>query len=124
MALFGKSKPTSQYDNLPFDVLLEKKVEIDTAIKRRGNNELDGFVSRFNALASSLGVSAGALFGFRDNSTERAPPTQKKKREMKPKYRNPANPEETWGGKGHAPQWLKTLIEAGRTKDEFLIGKD
>ena len=62
--MFGRKKPeprNPEYDDLPFEVLLTKKVEIDEAIKHRGSMELDGFVARFNALASSLGVTSRHL---------------------------------------------------------------
>jgi DNA-binding protein H-NS len=40
-----------------------------------------------------------------------------------PKYRNPANPAETWTGRGRAPRWLAAELAAGRKLDEFLIQK-
>jgi len=38
-----------------------------------------------------------------------------------PKYRNPANPSETWSGRGRQPRWLGALIQAGKAPSEFLI---
>jgi len=38
-----------------------------------------------------------------------------------PKYRNPANPEEVWSGRGMTPRWLATYLQEGKTKDDFLI---
>lgn len=40
---------------------------------------------------------------------------------LPPKYRNPADPTETWHGRGPRPEWLIELIDAGREKEEFLI---
>jgi DNA-binding protein H-NS len=37
------------------------------------------------------------------------------------KFRNPDNYSQTWTGRGLAPKWLKTLIEKGHDKNEFLI---
>lgn len=37
------------------------------------------------------------------------------------KYANPANPYETWTGRGLAPKWMKALTDQGHQKDEFLI---
>jgi hypothetical protein len=31
----------------------------------------------------------------------------------KPKYQDPAKPENTWAGKGKQPGWLKEKLEAG-----------
>lgn len=38
---------------------------------------------------------------------------------VEPKYRGPNG--ETWSGRGQMPQWLKALVAAGRSKDEFKI---
>ncbi|WP_426413263.1 H-NS family nucleoid-associated regulatory protein [Bradyrhizobium ganzhouense] len=38
-----------------------------------------------------------------------------------PKYRNPANPEETWSGRGKQPRWVAVALKAGHHIDEFLI---
>lgn len=41
----------------------------------------------------------------------------------KPKYQDPAKPENTWAGKGKQPGWLKEKLEAGASLDDFLIDK-
>ena len=38
-----------------------------------------------------------------------------------PKYRNPAQPSETWAGRGKQPRWLTAALN-GRTIEEFVIG--
>jgi DNA-binding protein H-NS len=38
-----------------------------------------------------------------------------------PKYRNPANPSETWAGRGKQPRWLTAQLTAGRKLDDFQI---
>lgn len=38
-----------------------------------------------------------------------------------PKYRNPANPKDTWTGRGRQPRWLAAEVAAGRKVEEFLI---
>lgn len=38
-----------------------------------------------------------------------------------PKYRDPANPFNTWAGKGKRPDWLRKYIEEGRSLLEFEI---
>jgi len=38
-----------------------------------------------------------------------------------PKYRNPANPTETWSGRGKQPRWLAAYTGNGRSVEEFLI---
>lgn len=40
---------------------------------------------------------------------------------IEPKYRDPANYENTWTGRGIAPLWLQRYEAIGRKRDEFLI---
>lgn len=37
------------------------------------------------------------------------------------KYRDPANPENTFVGKGKRPTWLREYLEAGRSLEEFAV---
>ncbi|MBR1171380.1 H-NS family nucleoid-associated regulatory protein [Bradyrhizobium liaoningense] len=40
---------------------------------------------------------------------------------VRPKYRNPKNPAETWSGRGRLPRWLQPQLRGGRKLDDFLI---
>jgi len=40
---------------------------------------------------------------------------------VKPKYRNPANPEQTWAGRGKRPRWFADALAAGKKEKDFLI---
>lgn len=40
---------------------------------------------------------------------------------VRPKYRNPNNPAETWSGRGRPPRWLQPQLRSGRKLDDFLI---
>lgn len=37
------------------------------------------------------------------------------------KYRDPANPENTWSGKGRPARWMQDYINAGKKKESFLV---
>lgn len=41
--------------------------------------------------------------------------------EVRPKFRNPEVPSETWSGRGKRPRWLSKLLASGKTLDDFLI---
>lgn len=41
--------------------------------------------------------------------------------EVKPLYRNPDEPTETWSGRGNKPRWLAAKIKAGKSASDFLI---
>jgi DNA-binding protein H-NS len=38
-----------------------------------------------------------------------------------PKYRNPAEPSETWAGRGKQPRWLTAQLRSGKRLDDFRI---
>ena len=38
------------------------------------------------------------------------------------KYRIPKNTAEVWSGRGRMPLWLGGQIEAGRDREDFLVG--
>jgi DNA-binding protein H-NS len=38
-----------------------------------------------------------------------------------PKYRNPAQPAETWAGRGKQPRWLTAQLKLGKKIEDFRI---
>ncbi|MBP6596746.1 MAG: H-NS histone family protein [Arenimonas sp.] len=86
------------------------------------------------ALARAEGYSIDELFGSARAPREKvAAPTAARKptarkstqkgSKVEPKYRNPANPAETWAGRGMAPKWLSAELAKGRRAEEFLISR-
>ena len=84
------------------------------------------------ALARADGYTIAELFG--NGSTRAATPAAaapkvrksakgRKLGKVAPKYRNPANPKETWTGRGKHPRWMAALIAKGKKADDFLIKK-
>ncbi|UXI69244.1 H-NS histone family protein [Tahibacter amnicola] len=43
------------------------------------------------------------------------------KRTVKPKYRNPVSPFETWTGRGKRPRWFSAALLAGKKEKDLLI---
>lgn len=80
--------------------------------------------------AKAEGYSIEELFGTGTGAAAAPARTRgvaKKARKLgkvPPKYRNPANPEETWTGRGRQPRWLAALTAEGRKVEDFLIEKD
>lgn len=48
--------------------------------------------------------------------------TASKKRTVAPKYQNPADPSQTWSGRGRKPGWVEELIASGGNLEDCLIG--
>lgn len=44
------------------------------------------------------------------------------KRKVKPKYRNPADPSQTWTGRGKRPRWYSAALASGKKEKDLLIG--
>ena len=40
-----------------------------------------------------------------------------------PKFQNPADPTETWAGRGKQPRWLVSQLKAGKKINDFVITK-
>ena len=49
--------------------------------------------------------------------------TRKAKHAIPVKYRDPANPQNVWSGRGRPARWLATMEKAGRKRDEFRVGR-
>ena len=65
------------------------------------------------ALAQSKGFSLDELL---DNGK-----TNKKKTPVAAKYADPANPDNTWSGRGRKPKWLAAALENGASIENFSI---
>lgn len=56
---------------------------------------------------------AVAEFGFSLAELSDDAPRSAKGSKAKAKYRNPANPEQTWTGRGRKPQWIHDALKDG-----------
>lgn len=95
--------------------------------KRKPANQTKAAVER---LLKASGWSFGELYGTgaAGNGAAkavRAPRAAKGPRKVAskvaPKYRNPANPLETWAGRGKRPRWLAAELDAGKKLEDFAI---
>jgi DNA-binding protein H-NS len=75
------------------------------------------------AAAKKAGYSIEELFGAGAPAVKavRAGKTGRTLPKVAPKYRNPANPAETWTGRGKQPRWLAEFTKQGRKVEDFLI---
>lgn len=64
-----------------------------------------------------------AFFKGKASASKRSPgTTDKPKRTVPPKYRNPATGA-TWTGRGKAPRWVSEAEAQGKSRNDFLIIK-
>src|SRR5690606_4331854 len=86
--------------------------------------------ARLRAQAKAEGYTIEELFGgttaTRKTATRKAAKKStagRKLGKVPPKYRNPANKDETWTGRGKQPRWLVAEIAKGKKVEDFLIKK-
>ncbi len=104
--------------------LIAKAKEQQTRLaKRTPIATVRGKITRF---AKAEGYTIEELFGIAGTAGPDRKATRSAARvgrKIAPKYRNPANPKETWTGRGRQPRWLAALIAKGKKPENFLIGK-
>lgn len=99
--------------------LINKAREQQTQLARRA--PIASVRNKLARLAEAEGYTIAELFGTAHGRNGKP---GRKLGKVPPKYRNPANSEETWSGRGKLPRWLATLVAKGRKREEFLIKKN
>ena len=90
-------------------------------IKAKRKTSIKQARAKIEQMAADLGVSVAELLA--SNSGDTKPVSTKEKKKVEPRYRNPANAEETWTGRGKQPRWLAAKIAEGAKLEDFLINK-
>ncbi|MFP7569881.1 H-NS family nucleoid-associated regulatory protein [Marivita sp. S2033] len=80
---------------------------------------LKSLESRRKAEAKKAAESAAKEYGFSLDELLGAAP--KKGSKSPPKYRNPANADQTWTGKGRKPNWLNDALADGKSLQDLAI---
>jgi DNA-binding protein H-NS len=96
---------------LSFDDLVALRDSAEALIAKRVAEEKRTLEDRLSRLSRFAGGVIRKLTGG----------SSLKGRKAAPKYRNPANPDETWAGRGMKPRWLQALLAEGRSMEEFAI---
>jgi DNA-binding protein H-NS len=65
-------------------------------------------------LEAKLRLLSGAVISIEKTGRRPYPP-------VRPKFRNPAEPSQTWAGRGKRPRWLSAHLRNGKTVDDFRI---
>lgn len=96
----------TDYKELPFDQLRSLHRDVGALLAQRRHEALE----QLREQAQILGFSADDLV-----------PKKGKARNGARKYRDPNDPEKTWGGKGPKPEWLTEALDSGAQLEEFLV---
>jgi len=77
---------------------------------------------QLTTLAAKAGYTIEELFGEdAANASTRSTTRRRKGPKVKPKYRDPESPWNTWTGRGKMPLWLASKIRFGQNPVDFLI---
>lgn len=95
--------------------LQDFKAKLNTAIEKRKEQDKKNVHSEMQALASKHGFSLDEFLVKQPKKAKMA------KMAKTAKYRNPANHQEVWAGRGRKPNWLLALLAAGRRLEEFKV---
>lgn len=83
--------------------------------KKLQKQRLSEVRNKLIALAREEGYTIEELFGGGGGGRARST------RSVAPKYRNPADPAQTWSGRGKRPRWVQAQIDAGKTLESLAI---
>jgi len=104
---------TLDLEVMPLDNLWELHERISIVLSKRiltEKRQLEGRLTQLNR-----GKVAGTSARSNPKSSRRPYPR------VFPKYQNPAEPSETWSGRGKQPRWLVSALKAGGTIEDFKI---
>lgn len=106
-----------EFENLSKEELekLIKKAQDQIVIVE--NRKLDDGYLKILEIAKGIGLSILELNEHGENRKLNKKVVVK----SEPKYRNNANPNEVWTGRGKRPDWVNREIESGKKLKEFLI---
>lgn len=73
------------------------------------------------AVMAEHGITADDIVSMTSKSGRKNGGEGHEKAKVAIKYRNPANDQETWTGRGRMPIWLQAKIDAGQSREAFLV---
>lgn len=104
------------------DDLIKKASARKTKLKRRKSPA--SVRRKVEALLMDEGYTFDELFGSPGSAPRVTRKAEKKTgRKVPPKYRNPANRDEVWSGRGRRPRWFVELVDKGTDPGKLLIEK-
>ena len=93
-----------------------KTLQADVAklIEKRGAEDIAHARAQIAEIAKNAGIPLKDLLGKAEKITTKAPI----------KYRDPANPDNTWSGRGRLPNWALKMKEAGTLESAHVAASN
>ena len=111
MAVDLKSMTTKQLEKLSANVAKE--------MESRASKQKDAAMKAAEKAAKEHGFELSDLVG--ETPAKRTRRKAAPKAKLPPKYKNPADPSQTWSGRGRQPDWYKAAIQSGASPQSLEI---
>ena len=102
---------------------VQKQIQsLQREAERLRMQEMEGVIDRIKVAITEYGITAEQLgFGSPSNGVVAKKTSNKAPSAGKAKYANGQG--QVWGGMGPRPAWLRAELEAGKSLEDFLVGK-
>ena len=97
-----------------YEEVLQQIETLKKEAEQLRKNEVETATAEVKAIIAKYKLTAADLGFIKAGSKSRTTTATKAV-----KYRSDTNPNDTYGGKGPFPAWLKQKLAEGRTKEEF-----
>ena len=97
---------------MSLDDLKTLRKNVEKEIKEFKNRARSAALKDLQAVAKQHGLSVEEIVGKKGKSRKPAAPA---------KYRNPADPSQTWSGRGRQPAWYKDALAKGKSAKSLEI---
>lgn len=115
---------TPDISRMTYAELVELNKQLEQQIEAKRGEELkvlvDGFAKKLGAAGFSVAEGVEALKPYIVTTSASKKPAGVAAPVL---YRDPANPANTWSGRGRAAGWLAAYEEQGRSRDEFKVAQ-
>ncbi len=98
--------------SLSLKELKQLKKDVSAAIDSFEDRERQKLLAEVEAFARERGLSPADLAKLASSKTRRPAP---------PKYANPADPSQTWSGRGRRPAWVVAALAEGKAMADLAI---
>lgn len=106
-----KKVESHDLESMSVDELWSLRELVSATLARKIKHE----TARLDKRLRQLSLASASHKGKKDGRARRPYPS------VSAKYRNPAEPSETWAGRGKQPRWLSAQLRSGKQIDDFRI---
>ena len=104
-----------ELSNLSLADLADLKKKIDVEIVRRKESEKQTLRAEIMRMAAAAGLSLADVLGSAEKKVRKVASAGVAQ------FRNPADAEQTWTGRGRKPQWVLDWVASGKSIDDLRI---